>query len=370
MLDLYIGPPKEGKTYSVVKYVIIPACEQGRPVITNIALKPSEKEGIDWVLQEDYPDAQIIHFDKNEPMRGEHFDFEFFEDEERFPVGAIYALDEVWRYFPTSMYGSKMTVKQKSFFTEHGHRVGENGFTNELVFIAQDSTFLSSFVTAQIQHTYVTHKMSMFGKSGENWAHFDTYKGVFKLGQRTKPLTNGKFQYKEEVYKYYISQSESKAGTHVKERSLDTRTNVLTKALKKLVLGFVLLIVGVGSLIYYFTGGIEPHGQQQAAGDTETPDGQIRLAGQSARVVGSDSKEKEAPISLPDLSFLYIAGTFKSDGYSDLLFMDSSGNLFQRSVLERAGYTVTVRNKCFAELTDKDDQTMSVYCGFGVRSDG
>lgn len=85
-IDAYVGLPGSGKTYSVVKFAILPSLKQGRLVITNIPLTD--------LAHQDYPD-QIRQLPHN-----------WYQDEKLFetvPNGAVVVLDELWRRWPKGM---------------------------------------------------------------------------------------------------------------------------------------------------------------------------------------------------------------------------------------------------------------------------
>ena len=229
----YCGLPGSGKSYGAVANVILNSIKSGRVVYTNLALKLD-------VIKQDYPDANI-HLFTNEDVQQ---DDQFLINIEH---GAVIVIDEAWRFWPSGLAVNRMSEAQKSFFTEHRHRVGKDGYTTEIVLITQDFAQVCIFVRSLISDTYRTVKMSNIGLG--NKYRVDVYSGCV-TGQnppkssRTRKLFG---KYKPSVYKYYLSHTKNNTDFESGlESSPDKRNNFFKSG------AFFMGIIGLLGMIFAF----------------------------------------------------------------------------------------------------------------------
>lgn len=145
----YVGLPRAGKSYSAIENAVLVALTRHREVWTNIPLHMD-------VVRAEYPDAQVRYFTAADVSA----DADFFAS---IPGGAVVVIDEPWRFWPSGLKANHMKEREKSFFAEHGHRVGENGLTLEIVLVTQDLAQLCAFIRQLVDKTFRVQKLDGLG---------------------------------------------------------------------------------------------------------------------------------------------------------------------------------------------------------------
>lgn len=225
----YNGLPGSGKSYGVVENVIIPALEAGRTVITNIPLRVG-------YLQEDYPKGTVVQFDTREVMKTPGY-----WDIDKHPMGAVWVIDEAWRFWSSGQKATNIPEPEKAFFTEHRHCVGEDGKTTEIVLVTQDNGQMCAFVRDLIEETYRAEKLSKIG--AKNKYRVDIYIGGVRGQKPGKPMRQMFGSYKPEIYRYYSSHTRNKTDFAAgMEEKADDRANALKSPLIKYGLPFAVLL--------------------------------------------------------------------------------------------------------------------------------
>ncbi|SUC17983.1 Zonula occludens toxin [Proteus mirabilis] len=145
-ITAYVGVPRSGKSYEVVKSVIVPAIASGRRVISNIyglneekikeyCLKQYKKLSLDKL-------GSIIHVENSQCL-DEDF-LPSMENQNTFcQAGDLVVIDEVWR-----VWGSDKDIPKnhRSFIAEHGHFVNKDtGVMSDLVVINQTVSDIPRF---------------------------------------------------------------------------------------------------------------------------------------------------------------------------------------------------------------------------------
>lgn len=208
-IDAYVGLPGSGKTYSVVKFAILPSLKQGRLVITNIPLTD--------LAHQDYPD-QIRQLPHN-----------WYQDEKLFetvPNGAVVVLDELWRRWPKGMPAAKVPFRDKEFLAEHRHLVDEEGNSTRIVLVTQDLDQIAAFATMLVDTTYQSVKLSALGANKK--FRVDIYQGAAK-GQRppkSRLLRSTYDRYEKSIHQYYQSATKSLTGVVGDESRADKRATI------------------------------------------------------------------------------------------------------------------------------------------------
>jgi zona occludens toxin len=208
-IDAYVGLPGSGKSYSVVKFAILPSLKQGRQVITNIPLTD--------VAHNEFPDLirQLPH--------------NWYQDEtlfESIPNGSVVVLDELWRRWPKGMQAAKVPFRDKEFLAEHRHLVDEEGNSTRIVLVTQDLDQIASFATMLVDTTYQSVKMSALGSNKR--FRVDIYQGAAK-GQRppkSRLLRSVFDRYEKSIHQYYQSATKSLTGLVGDESKADRRATI------------------------------------------------------------------------------------------------------------------------------------------------
>ncbi len=234
----YVGRPGSGKSYGVVENVIIPCLKSGRTVVTNIPLKTG-------YLTDDYPEGKIVQFEPSEPL-----DNAGFWDHDRF-AGAVWIIDECWRYWASGTTAKNIPNDEKQFFTEHRHCVGPDGKTAEIVLVTQSLSQIAAFVRDLVEETYRATKLSAVGASKR--FRIDVFTGPQKMLDGGNPHRQLLGKYKDDVFKYYVSHTNNKtdfaAGA---EEIIDDRGNIWKSPMIRY--GMPLAVVFIVFSLYNFYG--------------------------------------------------------------------------------------------------------------------
>lgn len=148
----YTGNPGAGKTYEVVKNVIIPAIKESRRVVTNI-------DGIDGqkilAYVEDHfgPCNGEIVLCKDEDIASDCF-FPMNQDDSFSFVrpGDLVVIDEAQNYYRT---GQKLSDYECRFFREHRHFCDAEGRGCDVVLISQRFVDIQPFIRGVIELCFV-----------------------------------------------------------------------------------------------------------------------------------------------------------------------------------------------------------------------
>ncbi|WP_097458968.1 zonular occludens toxin domain-containing protein [Mangrovitalea sediminis] len=244
----YTGLPGSGKSYGVVENVILPALKQGRTVVTNIPLNHE-------ALDQEVPGNTVISFDRSVT--------DAFWNADNQPAGAVFVIDECWRFWPSGMKANNIPERVRSFFTEHRHVVGEDGFSNEIVLVTQDLKQVCTFVRDLVEETFRSVKLTAIGAKKK--FRIDVYEGA-AIGQKPtgQPIRQMYGKYKADIYKFYQSHTQSQTGAAGTEQKADDRGSVLKSGLIKLGLPiaglFVILsLVGVYRFFHHNPDEAEAH---------------------------------------------------------------------------------------------------------------
>lgn len=240
----YVGLPRSGKSYQALEFVIVPACREGRPVYTNIPVYEEK-------LQQDFPQSQLNKVSTEW--------FEQDENLESIPGGALIVLDEAWRVFPSGQKQNGVSTARRSFFAEHGHRVGWNGRTQDIVLIVQCLTKIASWARADISKTFVSTKLD--GAGMDKKFRIDIYQGPVRGPKYPAPdLGYSIQQYKPEFYQYYLSHTLGD-GTAGLEVMTDKRATVFNHPAVKYGVPFsIVCIVLAGYFVIKF---FSSHGKEK-----------------------------------------------------------------------------------------------------------
>jgi len=229
-ITLYAGLPGSGKTYGVVENVMLPAFKEGRELWTNIPLVARE-------IHKVYPRSVVIQF-SNDEVNGE-----FLID---IPGGAIVVLDECWRFWPSGLKASEISTEEKEFFSEHRHKVGQSGQTQEIVLITQSPSQIARCVKDLVDQTVITKKNSSVGS--DNTYSVDIYQSI---NVKSQAIFSGFGTYKQDVYKYYKSHTKSETGNPGFEKRVDKRGKVWNHPLIIYGVPFAVLLFIIAAYALY-----------------------------------------------------------------------------------------------------------------------
>ena len=248
-ISAYTGLMGSGKSYNAVAKVLIPAWRDGRQTYTNIPL--------DLELIKQHFDVEPIQFTIEEIQENETW----FDQVEN---GSVVVLDECWELWPAGTTPKNIRLDQKEFLTKHRHKVGENGKIVEPVFVTQDLSQIASFVRNLVNTTFHHVKQDQVGQ--DKRFRVDVYSGAV-TGQKPpikRRIREFHGKYKEDVYRYYSSQTQSESAGHGDEQSTDKRANILKSplmvayAVAPIVLTLFVVFFGIPHLMKTFNISDEP----------------------------------------------------------------------------------------------------------------
>ncbi len=139
-ITAYVGSPGSGKSYSVVAYVILPALAQGRIVITNIPINITELEESKRLLVKP---LDILQFSGNQ---------DYFQS--MIIAGAVFVIDEAWKWLPSGLQANKIPEHFKAFLAEHRHMVDSDGRSTDICLVTQDLSQLAAFPRQLIEKPF------------------------------------------------------------------------------------------------------------------------------------------------------------------------------------------------------------------------
>lgn len=241
-ISAYVGVPGSGKSYEVVKSVILPAIASGRRVVSNVygldkdkiysyLLRKNKK-----LSEEKLGDLVCVNNDKCLVP-----DFlPSMENPEAFcKSGDLIVIDEVWRIWDSD---KDIPKSHRSFIAEHRHFAdSETGITCDLVVINQDVAQIPRFIKDRIETTYRMQKH--VGLGFRNRYRVDVFQGI-KLFKSSR-ITYYQEKYDKEIFELYKSYEADNA----KEGVTDSRQNIFSS--NKFVIYTTLVISTIIISIYF-----------------------------------------------------------------------------------------------------------------------
>lgn len=336
-ITLYSGLPGSGKSFTVVKDVIIPAIKSGRTVYTNIPL-------VDDLFVSEFGSCPV-HFDTQDVIDATGWFLDVL------PSGAVIVLDEAWRLWPAGLKANAVNPAHKEFLAEHRHRVGEDGKSTEIVLVTQDANQLAAFVRQLIEKTYRAKKLDTVGQS--NRFRLDIYEGA--VGGANPPLSNRVREmfgsYDPQVYRFYKSATKSQTGDVGDESKTDARANVMKGGKIKAIFAAMIILPIVAGLLIWFTyhrlnKQIEKRPDSLAAGVSQPADNKAAI--ELAKLRAEQAK------GLLHGRSITIAGIANYGAGDEYRFKVADGDQVARlskGDLVRLGYTVDPVGQCVVRIT-------------------
>ena len=301
-INAYTGLQGSGKSYEVVKELIIPAIASGRRVVTNIDGIDSEgirayvfeKKGIELEKQ------GHVHHVINDVVQAPGF-FPVAHDDTKSVVqaGDFVAIDEAWRFWGTD---SRIPQEHRVFFREHRHFTHpDTGVACDLVLMVQDISDLHRLLKVVIELSFRCHKAKGLGLNNvytiTMWEGYkQTVKGAVNDWTRT---------YDKEIFPLYKSYAGEKQGD---EHQTDQRQNVFNDKRLLFKIAFVVLVAlfAAWRVYTYFHDGMTQG--TESGGKT---------------VAGTTSKSSPVPAVVP--SQWRIVGLLEVDGFKRVVLYGAAG---------------------------------------------
>lgn len=235
-ISAYVGVPGSGKSFEVVRSVIIPAVAQGRRVVSNIYGLNAEK--IYSYVRDNYTNSDIgeVLLVTNEQVQDENFFPYKNSDSDGVKTycqpGDLICVDEAWRIWASD---SKMPKNHKSFLAEHRHFVHpETGVTCDLVVANQSITNLPRFIRDRIE---ITFKMTKLKSLGLNSSYrVEIYSGAKLIKSELTSKRN--YNFDKKIFPLYQSYD-----GNGQEKTVDKRQSIFSSGLLWFGIIFLWLLV-------------------------------------------------------------------------------------------------------------------------------
>ncbi|QHQ15595.1 zonular occludens toxin [Pectobacterium parmentieri] len=284
-ISAYVGVPGSGKSFEVVRSVIIPAVAQGRRVVSNVyGLNP---EKIYEHIRKNHKTenmGEVIHV-SNEQVQDElFFPYKNAETDGKntfCQAGDLICIDEAWR-----IWGSDSTVPQnhKSFIAEHRHfSHPETGITCDLVVINQSISNLPRFIRDRTETTYRMTKLKNLGLRSAY--RVEIYGGAKLVKNERVSVKN--YRYDKRIFPLY--QSYDGNGS---EQVVDKRQNIFSNMTLLITIAALVILVSAGG--WYLWGFFHP--ENKKAPVHQKPAGAVSQSQQNPAVPAP------APIATPKIS--------------------------------------------------------------------
>lgn len=223
-VSFYCGSPGSGKSYHVVKEVIIPSLLEGRHVLTNL---PLEVETIEKTYPElwDLVESGLLEKIEDKDIKDIHL-----QVDNKSYAGWLIVIDEVHKFWPS--FNSLKDEALRSWLSEHRHKF------QDLVLITQEYGNVSKFVRS------MTEKRYQFEKN-EDKGFKKSYMQDYYIGSSRKRSTREVHLYDKAFFKLYQSHDRGLWGRGFMEKRVGKKVNLLAKPM---------LILFAGVSVIGFTG--------------------------------------------------------------------------------------------------------------------
>lgn len=239
--SVYSGLQGHGKSYEVVRGVIVPNVAKGRRVVTNVAGLQHEKIKAYCVEKLGADPAKlgdVVSVTNEDVTKPEFFPKENADNSACIVQGGdVIVIDECWRWYVT---GERLPDGHLTFFRMHRHFVHpETGQACDIVLIVQAIDDLQRKVRATVEKSFLMRKHKDLGMSNRYSVT------IFSGNRQTRSAITeetGPHTYSPEIFELYSSYSQSQASSH-KEEAADKRGNLLNGKLFKF--GIPLAVLGI-----------------------------------------------------------------------------------------------------------------------------
>lgn len=285
----YTGIQGSGKSYEVVRGVILPNVAKGRRVVTNIAgLKDADIS--DYCVNSIGADRDalgtIVHITNDDVTLPNFFPKEG-QDNSACIVqsGDVIILDECWRWYVT---GEKLPEGHLTFFRMHRHFIHpESGVSCDIVLIVQDINDLQRKIKATIEKNFLMQKHTDLGLMNRYVVN------IYSGNRQTKSALIQTFQetYKPEIYNLYSSYSQATTNAAPKEQAADARGNFLKNWRIRILmpLAVLMLIAAVWNVYKFFNPSKEKKPELVASSSVPAPSAP---SAEAVAVAGASDKPK------------------------------------------------------------------------------
>ncbi|EDK4040417.1 zonular occludens toxin [Salmonella enterica subsp. enterica serovar Newport] len=260
-ITAYIGTPGSGKSYEIVRSVIIPAICAGRRIVTNIyglsyenIIEYCEKRKL---LKDDISAGEIIVVENKRITEPDFFPVKENQAKSLCQPGDLVILDECHRFFSTDR---SLSSDARIFAAEHRHYADpETGFTCDLILVNQALSTLPRFLKERVEQTFRMKKLNALAGFGNKY-RVDVFDGV-KLTKGTR-ITYYVESYKKEIFPLYKSH-DAPGAVEVKADGRGTLFKKSSVIFFIVFLAFTVFVIWRYAVPYFFPN-IEKHAQSDS----------------------------------------------------------------------------------------------------------
>lgn len=322
-ISAYFGVPGSGKSFEVVRSVIIPAVAQGRRVVSNVYGLDPEKI-YEFVRKNHKPEnmGEVIHV-SNDEVQDEYF-FPYknavTDGKNTFcQAGDLICVDEAWR-----IWGSDAAVPKnhRSFIAEHRHFAHpETGVTCDLVVINQSIANLPRFIRDRTETTYRMTKLKSLGLS--SMYRVEIFGGAKITKNERVSVKN--YRYDKRIFPLYQSYDGNGA-----EQVVDKRQSIFSNLTLLIVIAVLIVTVSLGG--WYLWGFFHPENKKTSVHQNQ-PAGTI---GQPPK---NPAVPAPAPIAAPKISTQWrVSGLIQDKNGRFIILSGADG---RQRVEPAAGFVVS-----------------------------
>lgn len=371
-INYYQGKPGHGKSYSIVKRVIVPALENGRHVVTNIPLTDAcKKLGGSYEVLEKGTNLETV---ARLLIKGDsEADYEGNPEY----VGAVFVLDEFFFLCPAGTRANAIPAVVKAFFAMHRH-LSSAKHSTQIVICSQDSSQICAPVKSMVDQSFLVEKTEVGKKALGSLKIYSGCVGVRSGAAKESFVTMKQFTYEPEYFQFYQSQTLGDSDDIGDETKIDDATNLKNNPWFKYGLPFS--FIGVPLLIWLaytqfanLFQGAEPDDDdtlttQVATPDSSPPSGTPRT---TDTLIATPRPE---PVPTFQLDRLYLAGLWRWNGYPRYSFVyvpdeRSEPVYLTGSELLAEGYQLEIRGKNNVYLHHDNGVKLMAFRRFDVQDD-
>ena len=226
-ISVYTGRPGSGKSYEVVKNVILPAFKTGRRIVTNI-------DGIDERAIERYLEpaggdvetvlkfGSILKVDDDDITKPGFFPTSETDTWSIVQPGDLVVIDEAQNFY---LQGEKVQKADFKYFRKHRHYTTEKDVGSDIVLLCQRFSDLPKLIRDATENTYSMRNLKFLGMRNR----YSVTVHEVETGLRLSGPSF--FKYQEEIFKLYKSGG--------RQAVTDKRQNAFTPLRIALVVGFL-----------------------------------------------------------------------------------------------------------------------------------
>lgn len=214
-ISVYTGRPGSGKSYEVVRNVILPAYKAGRRIVTNIAGINSQE--FDHYIEETggilslLKLGEIVFVQDEEITKSGFFPESETDSWSKVRPGDLVVIDEAQNFY---LQGEKVSKPDFKYFRYHRHYTDEKGAGSDIVLLCQRFSDLPKLIRDATDFAVSMRNLKFLGL-------YNRYSvTVFEVETGLKTYGPKFFKYEEKIFSLYKSGG--------KQSSTDNRQNAFS----------------------------------------------------------------------------------------------------------------------------------------------